>query len=393
MNFLIILLTIQVLAILSAIVKLFPQKFTVNLLRFSYAIFLLFSGLVKLIDPLGFSYKLQEYFEVFGFDFLVPASLMLSISIILFELFLGLFLFYGIHIRKVMWGNLLLMVFFTFLTFFSAYFNKVTDCGCFGDFMKLDPWTSFFKDIYLLFISLTLFFTQDKINLFLHRKTVSRLLIIKALILFFIPINALSHLPFIDFRAYKIGVNISEDRKLPQDAKKDVYQDVWYYELNGVVQEFETSDEPWKISGATFKDRKTKLIIKGDEPKIHDFDIIDAVNDLEMTDSILSLDQVLLVISYDIQKTNVRAHGVVDAFVTNVLASTLPVYGLSSSSTVEVKNKLSQSELLYPYFLVDQTTLKTMIRANPGVFLLRKGIVQEKWHWRDLPDNLEYIIN
>ena len=393
MKFLIILLSIQVLAILSFATKLLAQKFMVNILRFSYAIFLLFSGFVKLIDPLGFSYKLQEYFEVFGLNFLVPASLVLSVSIILFELFLGLFLFYGIHIRKVMWGNLLLMIFFTFLTFFSAYFNKVTDCGCFGDFMKLDPWTSFSKDIYLLFISLILFFTQAKISLFLHRQTVNRLLIIKGLILCFIPINALSHLPFIDFRAYKVGVNINEDRKLPEDAKKDVYQDVWYYEIDGIVKEFETSDEPWKINGAIFKDRKTKLLIKGDEPKIHDFDIVDAVNDIEMTDSILSLDKVLLVVSYDIQKTDVQAHGVVDKFIANVLGPNLPVYGLSSSSTAEVKNKLSQSELLYPYFLVDQTTLKTMIRANPGVFLLSKGVVQEKWHWRDLPDNLDHITN
>ena len=121
----------------------------VHVLRFSYAGFLLFSGFVKLIDPLGFSYKLQEYFEVFGMEWLVPASLFLSVFIILFEILLGICLIFGFQIKKVMWGNLLLMIFFTFLTFFSAYFNKVTDCGRFGDFMKLDPWHSFFKDIHL----------------------------------------------------------------------------------------------------------------------------------------------------------------------------------------------------------------------------------------------------
>tara|TARA_Y100000994_G_scaffold90908_2_gene75145 strand:+ start:5424 stop:6611 length:1188 start_codon:yes stop_codon:yes gene_type:complete len=395
MSFLIILFSVQALAVVFNLIKVISKSLMISLVRFSYGIFLLFSGFVKLIDPLGFSYKLQEYFEVFGFDWLIEFSLFLSISIILFEMFLGIFLICGIHVKKIMWGNLILMLFFTFLTFFSAYFNKVTDCGCFGDFMKLDPWHSFIKDIYLLCISLVLFFNQSYIKpLISSLVTTNRILIVFVFILLFIPIYALSHLPFIDFRPYKIGVSIVKDKQLPTDAKRDVYEDIWYYMVDGKIEEFATSDEPWKINGAVFKDRVTKLVAKGDEPKIHDFDLIDEVTGLNVTDTILNMKRVLLVVCYDIEKTNLEAHNQINQVLHNTsITSSLPVYGLSSSSVQEIKNKLLVSELPYPYLLVDQTTLKTMIRANPGIFLLENGIVIKKWHWRDLPNELSAFMH
>ncbi|MAZ56069.1 MAG: DoxX family protein [Flavobacteriales bacterium] len=395
MSFLIFLLSVQVLSILLSLMKFISHKFMISIIRFSYASFLLFSGFVKLIDPLGFSYKLQEYFEVFGFDFLIPFSLLMSIFVILFEMFLGICLILGIHVRKIVWGNLMLMVFFTFLTFFSAYFNKVTDCGCFGDFMKLDPWTSFTKDIYLLIISFLLLFSQQYITpLTKSIKMNNGVLLISFIILLFIPIHALSFLPFIDFRPYKIGVDIIKDKNLPENAKQDVFKDIWYYEVNGEIKEFSTDDEPWKIDGAIFKDRSTLLVSKGDEPKIKDFDLVDEITDVNMTDSILNMDKVILVISHDIQKTNIAGHQKIHNLLNNISKeSTFPVYGLSSSSIDEIKNKLSKSDLLYPYFLVDQTTLKTMIRANPGIFLLQDGIVIEKMHWRDLPDDISMIMH
>jgi hypothetical protein len=287
------------------------------------------------------------------------------------------------------------MIFFTFLTFFSAYFNKVTDCGCFGDFMKLDPWHSFFKDIHLLFVSIVLFIFQSKINpLFSYYKKVElRLFIAVVLAGLLFVLYTLSHLPIVDFRAYKIDTNILEDRKLPSNAQQDLYQDVWYYEIDGAVQEFSTDEAPWSIDGAVFKDRLTKLISKGDEPPIHDFDIVNPLSGVDITDSVLDMDMVFLVISYDIQKTNLSGHVQLDAFVKSLDANNIPILGLSSSSEDEIKNKLSKNELNYQYFSVDQTTLKTIVRANPGVIMLQKGVVKNKWHWRDIPKNIETIIN
>jgi len=388
MKLLISIFIIQGLAILLGLVKLISQKIMINVLRFTYGGFLIFSGSIKILDPLGFSYKLQEYFEVFEMEWLVPLTLGLSILVCVFEIFIGLFLLYGVHVKKTMYANLILMLGFTFLTFYSAYFNAVTDCGCFGDFMKLEPWFSFQKDIVLLIVSLALFFYQSNIIPLFNVRSTNRSLIISLLIVLFVPVHALSHLPFIDFRAYKLNSSITEGIKLPDDAKKDIYDDVWYYEVDGEVKEFSTSQKPWEIEGSTFKDRVSKLISKGDEPPIHDFDIIDDVNGVDMTDSILNMERVILVVSYDIEKTHIRGHVQIDKFISNSLAYNIPIYGLSSSSENDVKIKLSKSDLNYPYFLVDQTTLKTMVRANPGVFVLENGVVVNKWHWRDVPKGL-----
>ena len=393
MTFLITLFAIQVFSILLSLTKVIPNKMMISLIRFSYSIFLLFSGFLKLIDPLGFSYKLQEYFEVFGMEWLIPLSLFLAIFVVVFELLLGFCLIYGIHVKKVMWGNLLLMLFFTFLTFFSAYFNKVTDCGCFGDFMKLDPWDSFLKDVYLVFISIVLFVKQKDIKQLWVSHVTNRLLIGNLVLVSMVSIYTLLHIPLLDFRAYKVGTNIVEDRQLPSNAKQDIYEDIWYYEINEETREFTTEDEPWKIQGAVFKDRKSKLISKGDEPLIHDFDIIDEYSGRDMTDSILSMDRVFLLINYDIEKTNLNGHNNIMGFIQSVMNREIPVFGLSSSSVEDVENKLDNNLLKYPYFLVDQITLKTMIRANPGLFLLENGFVIDKWHWRDVPDDVSFILN
>ena len=265
----------------------------------------------------------------------------------------------------------------------SAYFNKVTDCGCFGDFMKLDPWHSFIKDIHLVFISVVLFYFQKHIQSLFSSITINRIVIVGLILFVFIPIYSLSHLPFIDFRAYKIGANIIDDRKLPNNAKKDIYEHVWFYEINGEVQEFQTSDEPWSIEGAVFKDKVTKLISKGDEPKIVDFDIVKSDTDNDVTDSILNLEKVYLVVCYDIEKTNLKGHEEINPYLQKIIDSNVPLVGLSASSNSEIKNKLGSSNLNYPFYLVDQTTLKTMVRSNPGVFLMENGVVINKWHWRD----------
>ena len=393
MKFLVSIFIVQGLSVLLGFMKLISKQSMVNVLRFTYGTFLIFSGFVKILDPLGFSYKLQEYFEVFGMEWLISFSLLLAVFICVFEIFIGLFLLCGIHVKRTLYSNLALMIGFTFLTFYSAYFNVVTDCGCFGDFMKLEPWFSFQKDIILLIVSMVLFRYQVRIDPIFNQKTTNHLVLTSFVVILFVPIYGLSHLPIVDFRAYKIGASIVEGRKLPDDAKKDIYEDVWYYEIQGEIQEFTTSQKPWDIEGAVFKDRVSKLISKGDEPLIHDFDIINEMIGMDVTDSLLSMERIILVICYDIEKTNLDGHDQIDVFITNSMASNIPVYGLSSSSYDDVKTKLMTKNLNYPYFLVDQTTLKTVIRANPGVLLIEDGVVVDKWHWRDVPEHVSDKID
>ena len=136
------------------------MKYIVGFARIIVGLLFIISGLIKLNDPVGFSFKLKDYFapEVLNLEFLVPFALLIAIILVIFEVLLGVALLLG-HFKKwTLWALLLMIVFFTFLTFYSAYFNKVTDCGCFGDALPLTPWESFSKDIVLLFLVLILFF-------------------------------------------------------------------------------------------------------------------------------------------------------------------------------------------------------------------------------------------
>ncbi|MBF25560.1 MAG: hypothetical protein CMP49_03470 [Flavobacteriales bacterium] len=401
MNFLIIIFSIQAVAIFLAFIKLFSKRKMVNILRVSYSVFLLFSGFVKIIDPLGFSYKLEEYFQVFEMEWLLPFTIFLSITVCLVEFIIAIFLLLGIYIKQTLYVNLLLMISFTFLTFYSAYFNAVTDCGCFGDFMKLEPWVSFQKDVFLIIISILLICYQLYIKPILissnHKN--SLFLAFVFIIIFSIPIYSLSHLPIIDFRAYKINTDLIEGKKTcDQIGKPCLQEEIWYK-----VVDKQTGDtikmlsnqwaSQWKEFDKVQGFEERIIIDKGYEPPIKDFDIINPLSfDQSMTDSILKMNKVILVISHDIEKTNLKGHKFVSNL-TDAVDHNAQIFGLSSSSSDEIINKLSISELPFPYFLVDQTTLKTIIRANPGVILLERGVVINKWHWRDIPADLSVFVN
>ena len=288
MKILTYLFIIQISSVVLSVIKLIKVRTMINVLRFSYGPFLIFSGFVKTVDPIGFSYKLQEYFEVFGMLWLNDFTLILSIIICTFEIMLGFLLILGSYTKTVLVLNLLMMLGFTFLTFFSAYFNVVTDCGCFGDFMKLDPWFSFQKDIVFVIVSSVLLYYRHLISPILDESKTKYSILIALIIFLFFPIYGISKLPLIDFRPYKVGSNIAELRKLPSDAKLDVYDDIWYYELDGKTTEYKTEEKPWDIEGAEFVDRKTVLVQKGDEPKIKDFNIVSDLNKNDITDSVLS---------------------------------------------------------------------------------------------------------
>ncbi|MDP7430072.1 MAG: DoxX family protein, partial [Flavobacteriales bacterium] len=273
--------------------------------RFLVGVLFIISGLIKANDTIGFSYKLAEYFEVFGMEWLSAFALLIAVSICVFEILLGTMLLIGSRIKFVSWSLLLMIVFFTFLTFFSAYFNKVTDCGCFGDALKLTPWQSFTKDMVLLFFILLLFKSQNKIQSLFTKKAENKINLLTLLLSCYFVWHTYSHLPAKDFRPYAIGENIPEGMLIPKDAKQDIIEDIWYYEINGETQQFTTEQEPWKIEGAKYVDRKTKLIEKGYEPPIHDFSI--SKDEVDITDSILSAKKAYLVIAYNIKKTNAEA--------------------------------------------------------------------------------------
>lgn len=358
------------------------MKVLVGFLRIFVGIFFIISGFVKLNDPLGFSFKLQEYFgrEVLNLEFLTPFALAIALLVVIAEIMLGFALIIG-YLKKLTLSFLLLLtVFFAFLTFYSAYFNKVTDCGCFGDAMPMTPWQSFWKDMALLVMILVILFGQKYLVPFFSKFTRTILIFIAFIACLGFGYYVLMHLPSIDFRAYKVGVNITEGMQIPEDAPKSIYEYAWKFEQDGKEEIIKTQgnypEHPGKFVGV-----ETKLIQEGYTPPIHDFTIEKDGEDL--TTMMLEKENLLVIVSYNIAKTEWSGWPKIKELTNEALQKGYEVIGLTASSK-EYINDLKEKQLLnFDFYFTDETTLKTIIRSNPGILKLKKGTIIQKKHWND----------
>jgi hypothetical protein len=194
-----------------------------------------------------------------------------------------------------------MIVFFTFLTFYSAYFNKVTDCGCFGDALHLKPWQSFQKDVWLTLLILPIFWNRNRIEPLLAGKRGDYAMLLGLAFSFWVNLYAIRHLPFVDFRPYKVGTNLVTDTQLPPGAKQDVFETILYYEKDGVTKAFTTKTYPWQDSTWKWVKTENKLIQEGDKPKIHDFSITSAEGE-NLTAQVLEAPHALLLVAYDLNQ-------------------------------------------------------------------------------------------
>lgn len=359
------------------------MKIVVQIARIFVAITFIFSGFVKLVDPLGSSYKFQEYFgaDVLNLEFLIPFALPFSIVLIIAEILLGVMLVLGFKPKFTTWSLFAITLLFLFLTWYSAYYNKVTDCGCFGDAITLTPWETFYKNIVLIVLIAFLLLKVDKINSIFSAKILKLVTFVCAFVFLFITYYVLVHLPLIDFRAYAVGKNIPEGMVYPEDAIKSVYEDTWVYNVNGEDKEFTTEEKPWNIEGSTFVDRKTKLIEKGYEPPIHDFTM--EKDDVDFTDLMMQKERLMLVVMYNLQKTDKEALKNVKQVVSKAKQQGYDVYAFSSSSQKEYESIKSELGVDLELLFCDETTLKTIVRANPGIVTLNKGTIMGKWNALD----------
>src|SRR6056297_3653650 len=252
------------------------MKLLVGISRWVTGILFIFSGFIKLNDPIGFSFKLEEYFSpsVLNLEFLAPYALAIAVLLVVFELVLGIMLLIGYLPKFTVWSLLLMIVFFTFLTFYSAYFNKVTDCGCFGDAIPLTPWQSFIKDLILLFFILILFFNRKYITPVFNPISHRWIIFLSFMLSFWFCYHVLMHLPVFDFRAYKIGNNIEELMQVPEDAQKAVYEYEWTFNQNGEEVKV-TTDGTYPNQEGEFVGVETTMIEEGYVPPIQDFEIED----------------------------------------------------------------------------------------------------------------------
>lgn len=353
--------------------------------RFFVGGLFIFSGLIKLNDPVGTKIKLEEYFEVFATDFgsffhlFIPYALEIGMVLIVLEVVLGVAVLINYKMGQTTKVLMALIIFFTFLTFYSAYFNKVTDCGCFGDAIKLTPWQSFFKDIILFAFVFHLFWYRKRYDSVLRTIEGHSVIIIVTLLSFFLGIYAIQHLPFIDFRAYKIGNNIPEQMKAKEQPLIE-----YIFEKDGKEvhsQNFITE------AGYTYKDSR---VLNEEEatPKITDYSV--STVDGEDVTQLTFTGAKLFIIIYDVKSASSENMEQIRQL-TKSLDGKVDMLVLTASAEADFEAFRHEHQLAVPYFFSDATVLKTIIRSNPGLTLWVNGTVKGMWHHNDTPSADEVL--
>lgn len=343
----------------------------------------IFSGFVKLVDPMGLAIKLEEYFQVFQEDFsslnvlwefLLPYTLSLGILLSMAEVVLGFSLVLAYKVRNTLWLLLLLVIFFGFLTFYSAYFNKVTDCGCFGDAIPLEPWESFYKDMVLLVLIAVLFFQKKPLG------EGSKFVRLTGLAVFLsgvasiaLAVYAYRHLPPIDFRAYKVGANIPALMQASEELKYE-----YILEKDGKTETF--TEYP---SDTTYKFKEMKLLNPEAQAKITDYNVWNDEGDF--TKKTFEGEKLLIIVP-DLKHSDPESVVTADRLV-RALKGKTKIEGmiLTAAGSEDFANFVKAKNIQTAYYFADKKVLKTMVRANPGLIRLREGIVLEKWHYHDFP--------
>lgn len=350
-----------------------------------------FSGYVKAVDPLGSSYKFNDYLTVFGMSWLEPITFPLAILLSTLELGVGLMLVVNVWVKYASWLSLLFMAFFTPLTLWLALQEMISghemvhDCGCFGDAWVLTNWETFWKNIVLLIPAVYIFIKRKESKSIFNCKTDA---IITGVIVFagiMISVYAYRHLPQHDFRPYKIGTNIPEGMLIPDGAPQPVYETKLYYKKDGKTEEFTLENYP-KEEGWEFVDSKSVLKERGYEPPIHDFTIVSDeegdITDLVLADTNYSF----LVVAYNLPKVSYSNMNKINALYSFCSEQGIGFRGLTASMSEEIERFRDKTGAKFPFYGTDPVTLKTVIRANPGIVLLKNGTVINKWHANDLPE-------
>lgn len=339
-----------------------------------------FSGFVKAIDPLGTTYKIQDYLDVMHLGWFSELAIIVAFILIIAEFLAGILLIVNVNFKIGLWLSSILMIAMTPLTLWIAIKNPVTDCGCFGDAIILSNWATFWKNIILDVMIVALWLLQRKIyNPWLSPFPSWASTITFCLIPIGVGIHSLNNLPFIDFRPYKIGNDILEGMELPEGAQRDQYRTTFIYSRDGVEQEFDLQDAPYNDSTWTFVEQRTELIVKGEEPPIHDFSIITPEGDDLTYDVLYSEGRTYLVVMYDLRKAKIKNLDNVQQVYNKAMAEGAEFIVLTASSDLIDEFK-QEHNLPYQFALTDPIQLKTMVRSNPGVLVLEGSKVVDKFN-------------
>lgn len=356
--------------------------------RFLIGALFIFSGYVKVVDPQGFAIKISEYFVNLNIQFLEPLAFTCAILVIAAEVTMGLCLVARTRMVITSWAVLLFMSFFTLLTLFIAVNGDiVSDCGCFGDAIKLSNWATFFKNVAFMPFVLIIFFQRKE-----YSPVATPFVEWGILLAFFMCASGIGlycnrHLPLIDFMAYKVGVNIQEDMSIPEGAELDEYKTILVYEKDGTQQEFDDTNFPWQDSTWKYVETKGPILIKkGYTPPIHDFSIT-SYEDGDITDIVLTNPAYTLILTSPklakAETSNISLINDIAAY--SQQQNNISFFAMTASSSDDINNFINSTKANYPIHIADETTLKSMVRSNPGLMLIKDATILAKWSNADIP--------
>ena len=368
-------------------------KMTVNLCRIIVALTFIFSGFVKAIDPIGLQYKLQDYLGAIGIPGFLPDWMLLIMAVLLaaVEFCMGIFLLFAIQRRLISKLIVVFMSIMTLITVWLVVANPVKDCGCFGDALHLTNTETLVKNIILLGCSIVIM--RRPLAMFRFISESNQWIVINYTIVFIFVCSGLSlyYLPLFDFRPYRIGTNIPRGMEIPKDAEQPQFETTFIMEKGGQRKEFTLNDYPdstWK-----FIDSKTVQVKEGYIPPIHDFSVADRKTGKDLTDSVLRhKGYTFLLIAPYLERADDSNFGDIDQLYEYAQTYNIPFYCLTASTAKAIQRWRDITGAEYPFCITDETTLKTIVRSNPGLLLLKDGTIINKWSHNQLPNGAKLSL-
>ena len=368
-------------------------KMTVNLCRIIVALTFIFSGFVKAIDPIGLQYKLQDYLGAIGILGFLPDWMLLIMAVLLaaVEFCMGIFLLFAIQRRLISKLIVVFMSIMTLITVWLVVANPVKDCGCFGDALHLTNTETLVKNIILLGCSIVIM--RRPLAMFRFISESNQWIVINYTIVFIFVCSGLSlyYLPLFDFRPYRIGTNIPRGMEIPKDAEQPLFETTFIMEKGGQRKEFTLNDYPdstWK-----FIDSKTVQVKEGYIPPIHDFSVADRKTGKDLTDSVLRhKGYTFLLIAPYLERADDSNFGDIDQLYEYAQTYNIPFYCLTASTAKAIQRWKDITGAEYPFCITDETTLKTIVRSNPGLLLLKDGTIINKWSHNQLPNGAKLSL-
>ena len=328
-----------------------------------------------------------------GMEWMLWAAFPLGVLLAFAEFTIGVALLFNIFVRFFSWLALLFMAFFLPLTLWVAIKNPVTDCGCFGDALVISNWATFYKNIVLTILAIIVVIYRKETGSLINKKVANILGGLSFLAYIVIVFYSYNHLPIIDFRPYKVGVNIPEAMQIPEDAPKEVYENIFYYKNknSGEVKKFTEENYPWQDTmNWAYDNMESKLIQEGYHPPIHDFTIEtpdgENIIDFFMYDE----NYVFMLVAYNLHKSSTKNQDEINNLASWAIGEGMSFFCLTSTVPEESQEFAQENQTSYEFFNCDEITLKTVIRSNPGLVVLKEGTIVGKWHYNDIPTPEEF---